>query len=344
MADPVSYENYLGKADFVKYGIICSSLVWKKSQSEISNVFKVSRQYVGKVLKRWIEEEEFKDRRASNGGSNKKLKEAEKSSMLDLIENNRSTSLRQISTDLQEEFNLQIAPTTIGTSLKEIGFIKIKPEKIPYLSHNAIRKRLEYVTKHLEDQFTNVCFSDEAIFQLSDNRQLLWYNKQTEDRPIIEDHYKKHKVMIWGGISRKGKTDIYYWKLSKDVKVNSLEYTNCLDQALFERMDAYYGIDKWRFMQDNARPHTAAHTKDFLDNNNVRRLVHPPYSPDLNPIELVWGYLKKKVMVRVYENIDEVLDNVVEEWRNIPLQLINKFIDRHCDRVKEVYELGGEFK
>ncbi len=344
MADPTKYEKYLGKSEFVKYGMICSSLVWGKSYAEISLVFQVSKQYVSQVIKRWTDEETFEDKRIFNGGSNRKIKEAERTSMIDLIENDRSTSLRQISHGLHEKFNLTIAPTTIGTSLKDIGFIKTKPEKIPYLSNSAIKKRLEYATKHLEDKYTNVCFSDETIFQLSDNRQFMWWNQNTEDRPFIEDHSKKNKVMLWGGISRKGKTELYYWKISKDLTVDAFEYTECLEQVLFERMNILYGVNKWRFMHDNARPHTAFHTTTFLDKNNIKRIVHPPYSPDLNPIEFVWGYLKNKVMIQVYETIDDIIDKIIEEWEKIPMQLINKFIDKHCERVKEVYELNGEFK
>ena len=39
------------------------------------------------------------------------------------------------------------------------------------------------------------------------------------------------------------------------------------------------------FMHDNARPHSAAITRQFLATNNVTVLVWPANSPDLNPID-----------------------------------------------------------
>jgi transposase len=49
-------------------------------------------------------------------------------------------------------------------------------------------------------------------------------------------------------------------------------------------------------VQDNARYHVAAATRDFLDSQATRLTVYqlPPYSPDYNPIEHVWKYLKQQ--------------------------------------------------
>ena len=44
---------------------------------------------------------------------------------------------------------------------------------------------------------------------------------------------------------------------------------------------------------DNARIHLAQTAKDFLVDNGIRHIFLPPYSPDLNPIENVFGALKR---------------------------------------------------
>lgn len=342
MSEKMEYQEYLENPDFVKHGIVTSSIIWGKSHSEIAKAFSVSKQYVSKVLIRW-KEDQFSDKRVNNGGCNRKITPEDEQSMISLIENERTSSLKGISESLKEETGLSITPQAIGKALKAIGYIKSKPYKVPSLSSHAITKRMEYATYYLEDKFSNVVFSDESMFQLSDNRHLYWWNPNTEERPVFEDNYNKSKIMIWGGISRRGKTDIFFWKVSKDLKVNAQEYIDCLDETLFDKMDALYGFNRWRFLQDNAGPHTAKITQAFLADNNIRTVIHPPYSPDLNPIELIWAYLKHKVMDRVYDNLDEVLDRVVEEWEAIPKSMLNNLIDAHCERVQEVFDIGGRF-
>ena len=44
---------------------------------------------------------------------------------------------------------------------------------------------------------------------------------------------------------------------------------------------------------DNARIHHASEARDYLRDNNLNYIYLPPYSPDLNPIELVFGVLKR---------------------------------------------------
>jgi hypothetical protein len=48
---------------------------------------------------------------------------------------------------------------------------------------------------------------------------------------------------------------------------------------------------------DNARPHTAKMSRDYIGLNRMTQAPHPPYSPDLALSDFfVFGYVKGKLM------------------------------------------------
>ena len=55
-------------------------------------------------------------------------------------------------------------------------------------------------------------------------------------------------------------------------------------------------------------------------------MSHPPYSPDLNPIEKVWAWLKRKVVKESPTSKKELIETIEEAWIDLSLDFINNFI------------------
>ena len=66
---------------------------------------------------------------------------------------------------------------------------------------------------------------------------------------------------------------------------------------------------------DRASWHVA---KALVMPSNITLLHLPPYSPELNPTERVWGYLRSHYLSnRIYEDYDELFDHCTTSWNRL---------------------------
>lgn len=68
---------------------------------------------------------------------------------------------------------------------------------------------------------------------------------------------------------------------------------------------------------DNAKIHKAGIVKEYCARNNIVLVYLPPYSPDLNPIEMVWRILKAKIANKVYKTLESLVETVSETLKSL---------------------------
>ncbi|KFM72200.1 Transposable element Tc3 transposase, partial [Stegodyphus mimosarum] len=99
-------------------------------------------------------------------------------------------------------------------------------------------------------------------------------------------------------------------------------------------------------MDDNARPHRADIVDDYLQSEGIARMAWPAYSPDLNPIENLWGALGRAVSSRFPPpaTLIEVETALREEWRLLNSAVFDHLIESLVTRLTGVFMVSAMSK
>ena len=121
--------------------------------------------------------------------------------------------------------------------------------------------------------------------------------------------------------------------------INSNMYCEILQQRMIPSLQK---LGLWAvFQQDNDTKHTYKTTSAVLKSLRVKVMDRPSMSPDLNPIEHLWGIIKWKVEVCKVSNIHQIRDVVMEEWKSIPMATCEALVISMPRRVKAVLDNDG---
>ncbi|GFU17568.1 transposable element Tcb2 transposase [Trichonephila clavipes] len=192
-----------------------------------------------------------------------------------------------------------------------------------------------------EDCTVVVCLHDalynESRFSLSSdsNRILIWRERRSRNHPsnIIErDRYGGRGVLVWGGIMLGSRTDLHIFDAGS---VNGTRYCNEILLPYVRLFRGAMGL-QFLFMDDNAPCHRTVAAEQLLESEDIERMDWPARSPDLNPIEHVWDFLRRRLAALTLPpvTIRELRLALQDEWAVMPQQLIDTIIfsmGRRCE-------------
>ena len=118
----------------------------------------------------------------------------------------------------------------------------------------------------------------------------------------------------------------------------------CLKPLLnnIKRKRSRSGLHGIKLYHDNARPHQKTSVKDFLGEQGVLVMRHPPYSPDLAPSDFwLFGHLKRQLVT--YSDSNSLEQAVTNELRAITEDEYRKTFNKWVDRMKLCINNQGEY-
>ncbi len=151
----------------------------------------------------------------------------------------------------------------------------------------------------------NLYFQDESRFGL-----LTYTGKSITARgvqPIVTYQHKFANTYLWGSYSPID-GDSFVWEIDG---VNTKIFEAYL-KALSEHRPREYKI----LIIDNAGFHS---TKNIEVPENIHLLCIPPYTPELNPCEQVWKYIKQRFKNNTFSDMIQLKD-----WLHLTVKSMSK--------------------
>ena len=116
-----------------------------------------------------------------------------------------------------------------------------------------------------------------------------------------------------------------------------------LEAAWKEVNTLWRGYGNNRILEDNVKVHTGAVNRAAGAKRRFSYLDHPPYSPDLNPIEYAWSLLKRELAT--LDNRPRTEDALSAEaqriWTALDQDKLDNMVDSMEGRLQMVVDGAG---
>lgn len=149
-------------------------------------------------------------------------------------------------------------------------------------------------------------------------------------------------VNVWGAISKDGLGPL----VRIEGRFQARSYCAILEKDFIPYvLDGPFKDGCCLLQHDRSSVHTARSVKVLLEDLAIRTLEWPPVGADLNPIESVWGLMKKRLAGRrlISSTSDALWTAVKEEWEALRTtqRLVSALYESMPRRVAEVIAADG---
>lgn len=310
--------------------------------TKLSKHFQVSRTGVRCIIRKFKESHKVQNM-PGRGRKRKISKTLERKLVRDVSKGPRTTA-KTLANDLATS-GIIVSKKTITRALHRNQLRGCRPRKTPLLKKRHLQARVKYAQDNLEKDYSywkRVLWSDETKLELFGHRDTayVWRKKGEAFNPKNTVPTVKHgggSIMLWGCFSASGTGNL----VKVEGIMNKEKYVDILKENLKQSAVKLGLSRRFIFQHDNDPKHTSLLVKNYLQTNKVNVIKWPAQSPDLNPIENMWGDLKKNVHARKPSSLEELERFAKEEWARIPQMKCQRLVDDYNKRLQAVIQQKG---
>jgi transposase len=214
----------------------------------------------------------------------------------------------------KREFKVHYSRSGMTKLLYELGFtykkLKLIPSGLNFQAQEDFLENFETFMKNKHETDV-VVFYDSSHPQYQSQSDYGWI-KKGEDI-LLPNHGMRGHVNISGAV------DLERWDVIVDFpnKVNAESTVKTLN-----KIQSYYPqANTINVILDNAAAHRSGFVKHHIGKSKINLVFLPPYSPNLNLMERVWGLLHRKLLVNSFNETYSDFKNRIKYFFNKTLKV-----------------------
>jgi transposase len=237
---------------------------------------------------------------AGVGGSTCALDAGQLASLDAHLQENVYLSAKDIAHWVEETFGVSYTESGMTAVLHRLGYVYKKPKVVPGKGDAQAQRDFlanDYTKIHENKGENDPVYFMDAVHPQHNPVLAYGWIKRGEEQPVPTNTGRK-RLNINGAIDLESLEPVVRF----DETINA-ESTI----ALFKQLEQLNVLAVCIYVIcDNARYYRSKAVREYLKTSRIELVFLPPYAPNLNLIERLWKFFKKKILYnRYYETFDE---------------------------------------
>ncbi|EED13759.1 annexin ANXC4 [Talaromyces stipitatus ATCC 10500] len=277
-----------------------------------------------------------------------KLSETDVDKIIEWISSSKRTR-RMPYYKVVQELELPVGTAALSRALKKRGYTRCKALAKSPLSDQHKRVRLAWALEHINwtvEQWNRILWTDETWVTPGFHTRI-WVTRKAgeelDETCLRTAHPRERGWMFWASFHGDAKGPCLFWEKEWGT-IGSESYRERIVPIIdgYTRLMNRQPSTFLQLMQDGTPGHASKDTIEELQSRNIYPIFWPAFSPDLNPIEAVWNWMKDWIQEQYPEeetlSYDRLREVVRASWDALPEQFLKDLIDSMQARCQAVID------
>lgn len=263
------------------------------NKTEISKILFIERRSIGKYINKYLKKGINALLKDNNFGTYPKLDNKQIEELKEEVRNNIYSTAKEAAAFVKEKYGIYYPAQSMVKLLKRIGFSYKKTKRRPSKADRKEQEDFDNKYKELRESLKDdekIYYLDAVHPQYNSMPAYAWIEKGKEKEILTNTGRKRMNI---NGVYSPIDHEIIY---REDDSINGQSTVKLYKQieGLHPELSCIFII------RDNAKYYNSEVVKEYLKNSRIVEIKLPTYSPNLNLIERLWKFLKKKTLYNKY--------------------------------------------